>query len=191
MNGYLTKSEAARRLGISERTLERMTAKGKGPSVRLRPRAGNRPEPMYRERDVENLLHAGAEVMPAPAVPAVATVASSDVSELHRSGPIVAIDWRPVVALFQPLVTAASEALRPAPPPAPVQQWITPAEASSYLGLSEACIRGLIRRGKLPYLRSGHSYMVKRSDLDNLAGVTRLAEVTQELRETVKSRRAG
>jgi len=185
LDGWLTKEETARRLGVSERTLERMTAKGDGPAVKHRPRSGNRPEPLYSERDVENMapqpradvMRPGDPRLPRPAVPAVATAR---------------VDMAPLATAFEALAGAILTRF-PAPPPA-VKQWLTPAEAAEYLGLSEGLIRRLIRAGRLPFARDGHSYKVSKASCDTIDTLTQLSELkhaTAELRDAVKARRVA
>ena len=185
-DGWLTKAETARRLGISERGLERLVAKGEGPAVRYRPRTGNRPEPLYRERDVDNMApHTRTEVMrpgdprlPRPEVPAVATVPTYDL--------------RPLASAFEALAGAILTRF-PTPPPT-VKQWLTPGEAGAYLGLSEGLIRRLIRAGRLPFARDGHFYKVSRASCDSIDVVTQLSELkqtTQALRAAVAGRKNG
>jgi len=51
--GWLSEAEAARRLGMSTRTLLRKVEEGAGPERRLRQRPGKKPQPVYNPRDVE------------------------------------------------------------------------------------------------------------------------------------------
>lgn len=55
LSTWPTKPEAAARLGISERSLERLVEQGKPPERRMRQRPGKRPEPVFNPEEVEML----------------------------------------------------------------------------------------------------------------------------------------
>ncbi len=49
---YMTKSEAAKHLRVSERTLDRLVAEGKVPSARVSPR-----RVLFRPEDLDKYVH--------------------------------------------------------------------------------------------------------------------------------------
>jgi len=53
LSDWYPEEEAARRMGMSTRTLRRMSARKVGPERRLRPRDGRKPEPVYNPQDVD------------------------------------------------------------------------------------------------------------------------------------------
>lgn len=182
LGDWLTEPEAAKRLGISWRTLLRRVAKGEGPERQMRPRKGAKPEPVYNPRDVERMSAQRAvvvrpEMLPRPERPMGQEIA--------------------VAPIFMAVLDRLAGALEKfAPPPAKpeVKAWMTPGEASAYLGLSEGLIRRLIRDGKLPRFREARGYVVAKVHLDNIdsmAGLTGLQQTTAALRETVQARRAA
>jgi excisionase family DNA binding protein len=162
LSTWLSKPEAAARLGISERTLERMIDADKGPECRIRPRTGKRPEPVYNPQDVDALAAAAA---PKPAVNPPAGPANS--RQLVPTGE----DSMPSslalgIELIEQLARIANRA-RPEPAPTPPALWLTIPEAAVYTGLSQAFLRRLARSGELPSVRDRKT-KVRRADLDSL-----------------------
>jgi excisionase family DNA binding protein len=184
LSGWLTKAEAAERLGISTRSLERLTDRGQGPEVQYRPRKGNRPEPLYNPEQVQamrpqpkaQVIRPGDPRFPQARVATVATQAS--------------VDIRPFVALLDRITLAVEHRLAPAPV---IRPWLTPTEAAQYLGLSEGLVRRLIRTGRLPFVKDGNCWKVSKASCDSIEALAQLSQLKQtaaDLRETLENRRA-
>ncbi|MEO8373348.1 MAG: hypothetical protein ABI806_29455 [Candidatus Solibacter sp.] len=155
LSNWLSKADAAARLQISERTLDRRCDAGTGPERRNRPRVGLKPEPVFNPEDIERLAATPVHVLPpefgrAPSVPAI----------LDRE---YAIAVRPPDAFSLALerIAGAMEAKA-----APQALYLTLPEARVYSGLSLALLRRVVREGKLPSIRDG-STKVRRADLDD------------------------
>lgn len=181
---WLPQSEAARRLGISERTLERrLEAKAAdAPEMQWRPRPGRKPEKVYNPRDIERLtarmaktIPAGSPLLPAPGAPAHSAMIPADAMARFLDG---------FTAILVNRLT----------PPEPPKQWLSMAEAAKYVGLSEALLRRLVRAGRLPYVRDGNSWKVSKAHLDNLdaiSSVSELRQATADLRGAVSARKGA
>src|SRR5581483_1695084 len=109
----LSKSEAAQRLGISERTLDRMDP---GPECRMRPRKGKRPEPVFHPQDVDALVAASA---PKPRLnpPAMPASYGTDLAPVENDGMPPGLVL--AVKLVEQLATIAQRS-RPEPASAPL-----------------------------------------------------------------------
>lgn len=162
LSGWMTKAEAAARLGCSERTMDRLTATGAGPERRLRPRQGAKPEPVYNPEDVERL---------APSVsPAVVPYGSVNGHAPQLSSP--------AETGFALLVSAMQTLADRVGPRRPLAAFLTIKEASAYSGLSQAFLRRLVRAGGLPSVRDG-ALKVRRVDLDNLANTDTISPMAK------------
>ena len=53
-----------------------------------------------------------------------------------------------------------------------VSDVLTPAQAAAFLQVSEAAVRGLLRRGALPGRKMGRLWRLRRADLDAFLGET-------------------
>jgi excisionase family DNA binding protein len=159
LSTWLNKTEAAARLGISERTLDRLAAEDKGPERRLRPRPGKKPEPVFNPDDV-------AEMAPKEQTHVVRFAAPSPAAE---PTPVF-----PVTLAIAALERIADRVVPRIPPQA--KPFLTVAEAASYSGLSESYLRRMVREGRMPYVRD-RGYKIRRADLDSFAGVSVLAEL--------------
>ena len=164
LSTWLTNPEAAARMGISERTLDRRCAAGEGPERRNRPRPGLKPEVVNNPDDVERLATPKPHVMPDPDLPA-------DWGSLVPRPQTTAVAPRPSSADVLPAlldrVAGAVEWWLAETRPAPLALYLTLPQASAYTGLSVAFLRRLIRTGKLPVIRD-RSLKARRLDLDNL-----------------------
>jgi excisionase family DNA binding protein len=179
LSDWPSETEAARQLGVSWRTLIRRCEAGEL-ERQMRPRPGKKPEPVINPRDVERLLAKKPMVMRSDMVPSPAPGQETAVV--------------PVFAAVLDRLAGVLEKFAPAARRAPASDWMTPAEAGRYVGLSEGLIRRLIRTGKLPFLREKRGFVVARVHLDNLdalAGLAGLQQATIDLRQTVASRRAA
>ena len=47
-------------------------------------------------------------------------------------------------------------------------EWLTPPQVAQVMGVNPTTVRGWIRCGKLPAVKSGRAYRVKRTDVDAL-----------------------
>jgi hypothetical protein len=137
---WIPKPEAARRLGVTERTVDRMIAAGK---LRRQWRriAGRRDQAVIHPGDVE-AIEAATAAPPASPPPAAADAAGAEV------------------------IAAALDRLARALKPPPL--WLTLDEAVEYSGLSMELLKQLIRARKLPLLRDG-ARKVRRRDLERLS----------------------
>jgi len=164
---WLTKSEALRALAVSERSLDRMVTAGKVEKT-TRPRPGRTPEPIYKRSDIERLTTREAFLVPSP------TAAESAAAP---SAPQAPPQQFPAFAALAPLLAAVLQqlprALLPAPDsasaPAP-PQWLDVDAAAEYSGLSTRLVTALIKSGRLPALRDGRTWKIRRADIDALQG---------------------
>jgi excisionase family DNA binding protein len=152
LSTWLTKPDAAARLAVCERTLDRMCDRGEGPERRNRPRKGLKPEVVYNPADIDRLAAIPPHVMP-PQNTSVAT-----------RPPAPSAD---VLTLVLDRIAGAVENRLSTPLPSPVPLYLTLPQASAYTGLSMAFLRRLIRDGNLPALRD-RSLKVRRLDLDTV-----------------------
>jgi len=157
LSTWASKPQAAAALGISERTLDRLIAEGKGPERRLRRREGKRPEPVYNPIDLDTLAAAQPALLHPDSPlgrPTTAIAARREyLPPLHPAA----------LALMDRLITMA----QPAQPP-PARPWLTIPEASAYTGLSGTLLRRLVREKRLPAIRD-RAVKLRRSDLDRMA----------------------
>lgn len=159
LSTWYPKPEAARRMGISERTLDRRCESGSGPERRERPRPGLKPEPVYNPDDVERLATPKAHVMPADV--AIPVDERSPVPVARPSSP----DLLP--ALLDRVGSAVESWLAETRPPVPPALYLTLPQASAYTGLTVALLRRLVKAGKLAAIRD-RAVKVRRADLENL-----------------------
>jgi len=163
---WLDKPSAAARLGISERTLDRLVEKGR-PERRMRPRPNTKPEPVYNPDDIEAMA---ASANPPVAMPPGQTIATTHGTG-NAGGLVLASQF--AEQFFEKLASATQpqpqQPVRPVPRP-----WMTIQEASDYSGLSKACLRRLVKEGTLNGILD-RSTKVRKVDLDNLDSVATLA----------------
>lgn len=167
LSTWLSRAEAAARLGISERKLERLDAKGQGPERRERPRAGMRPEIVYNPEDVD------LERMAAPklhVMPERWEAENRSPALVNGSSEITIADLQAASSQLA-VVDRLAERLAVWLPPRPPVPYLTLREAAARRGLSVTLIRRLVRDGKLPAIVDG-SVKVLQSDVDQLDGVT-------------------
>jgi excisionase family DNA binding protein len=165
LSTWIPKAEAAGRLGISERTLDRRCDAGTGPERRERPRPGLKPEPVYNPDDVERLAVPKTHVMP-NGLP----VASGEAIQL-ASYAAEQICLRQLADVW--LMEAKS--VPPVPPLLPPALYLTLPQASAYTGLTVTLLRRLIQAGKLTAIRD-RTMKVKRTDLDNITSLSELSK---------------
>jgi hypothetical protein len=184
LSTWLSKPEAAARLGISERTLERMVLAGTGPEQRNRPRPGKRPEAVFNPEDVQTFAQAPAVIAAAsPLMPKGVPPSAGHGQEIP---PALAA----LMSVFERMLEMAQRPRLDAPQETSAL-WLNLAQARAYSGLSIALLRRLIDSGRLPAIQDG-AIKVRRNDLDNIDNVAELAalrKATNELRTNLKSRR--
>ncbi len=157
LSKWLTTAETCVALGMSPRTLQRLTAAGKGPECRERPRWGKKAEPVYNPKDVAELRAASAARPPVALPPEVDLPETS--TELSIPG-----QMPPQMALALELVERVSKAMRPDAGKT-LKPWLTIKEAAEYTGLSQAYLRRLISEGKLSAVKDG-AWKTRRKDLN-------------------------
>lgn len=160
LSAWLNKQEAAQRLGVSERTLDRMA--DKGPERRMRARPGRKPEPVFNPEDVERLA-SKAFVVPAALVP------SEELATRQGPPPVLQM----LLSVIQSLATTSH-----AKPQAAL--FLTLDEAAEYSGLSKSFLRRVVREGQIPSVKDGLRTKISRHDLDNFASVAGLAKYATE-----------
>jgi excisionase family DNA binding protein len=153
---WLTKIEASKRLGVSERTIENYIAQNHL-STRPEQRRGKRPITLIDPDDVARLRaeqNRGA-IIHGPNDPShfLAEPAREIATSISAIGP----------ALPQLVTAIAQNLVQRAPKP-----FLTLAEASAFTGLPAGLLRRFIRRGELPCVRYGRDVYVKTRDLDEL-----------------------
>ena len=146
LNDWLTKTQAAAFLQVSEKTIERLATKG---DVRraTRKRAGVRPLPVYDPRDLEKVKDsqtAQVEVVP----------------RAEASQPTALAPHVDLPSFLQALFPATDIPLRD-------KLFLNIKEAARYAGLPQSTIRRLIHAGKIPAVKAG-GWRIKRSDLEQL-----------------------
>jgi len=152
LSTWLTESEAAERLGMSERTLREHCKEGKGPERRMRKREGLKPQPVYNPEDVDRL---------AASPPAVFSSNSALTPRVQIPAGLMA-PGSPLEQLVKLLANRLQE-----PPPRPPARWLDLRAANARTGLSVALLRRLIAAGRLKAIRD-RSIKVLQADLDNL-----------------------
>lgn len=159
-SAWMTKAEALKALGVSERSLDRKVTRGEIQKS-SRPRPGRTPEPLYHRGDVERLTARAA--YPMPEQPGGALVAPREAQA--RDFPALGASLAQALAII--------EAARRARPLAPL--WLDLDQASAHSGLSARKLRSLIRAGELPALRDGRGWKVRRADLRAIRGSAKRA----------------
>ena len=147
LDDWLTKTEAAAFLRVSEKTIERLATKG---DVRraTRKRVGVRPLPVYDPRDLEKVKDSQTVQ--------VEVVAPADAGQSQALVPRVDLP-----SFLQTLFPATDDM------PLRDKLFLNIKEAARYSGLPQSTIRRLIHAGKLPGVKVG-GWRIKRSDLEQL-----------------------
>lgn len=159
VDDWLTKQEAAAVLGMAEKSLDRMATRGEIQKT-MRKRVGLAPQAVFHPGDIER---AKAERERQPFVmPATGngTAGPTGVPALSSSGGAA-------VSLPAVLQTLA-EAIRPDGVRLAEKIHLTITEASAYAGLPKAHLRRLIADKKLPALKTGAGWRIRRRDLEAL-----------------------
>ena len=155
--GWISKSEAARLLDKSERTVLAMAADG-------RIQAKQEKDPTHGQK--VTLFHAGDVARLAEGL---TTSVSLQVGTQAIANLPARLSDSEVVAQFKRAMFDGGAAVD-----RPLKPWLTINEAAEYSGLPASTVRALIDAGQLPSLdcgpRPGGRYRVKRADLDSIEG---------------------
>jgi hypothetical protein len=170
---WLSKPDAAARLGISERTLDRLAGPD-APERRERPRPGRRPEPCYNPDDVDRLVAAKA---PPPRVMASDALATGEDCRLTPGAERLLAVLEGLVTVQRQMSDRMAQLLAP-PAPLALPEPVAPSppdplayrpfrELGALRGLSARKVGNLARAGKLPHL-PGKVPRARLCDLDSL-----------------------
>ena len=157
LNDWLTKTQAAAFLQVSEKTIERLASKG---DVRraTRKRPGVRPLPVYDPDDLQKVKDSQT------AQPVV-------VPQAELSQPTALARRADLPSFLQALFPAVDVPLRD-------KLFLNVKEAVRYSGLPQSTIRHLIHANKLPAVKAG-GWRIKRSDLEQL-DLTQLRDLSDK-----------
>jgi excisionase family DNA binding protein len=149
---WLSKAKASKSTGQSERTIERMVARGEIRQAYRRV-PGRRPLAVLNPEDVERLK--AQTVQP--------------VMSEYGATPVVTTEDRQIAPVgitprqgLAELLTAILERQRPAYFP----RYLDIPTAAEYVGLPERYLRRMVGEGKLPALKTGRGWRVRRDHLD-------------------------
>ena len=157
---WMTKEQAAERIGVSVKTVERM-ADNQKLQKRQRARAGGSPIAVFHPGDVDR---AASERNKAQAAPFVISDAQSKSTPAIRADET--IGDRAVALEFVELLGAAiAKGLNAVKPSDLI---FTPAEAAWYAKRSEKALHQLRRDGRLPNAGTARRVLYRRVDLDKL-----------------------
>ena len=147
LNDWLTKTQAAAFLQVSEKTIERLASKGDLHRA-TRKRQGARPLPVYDPDDLQKVKDSQTTT-PAVVPEAAPTQTKALAPRLD----------------FPSFLQALSET----PRDVPLQDklFLNLKEAARYSGLPLSLIRRLIKENKLPAIKAG-GWRIKRADLEQL-----------------------
>lgn len=157
---WVPKAEAAARLGVSMKTLERHINAGRI-ETRRELREGRRPATLCRVGDLEALLPAGFLM---PAASAIAPADARSPVDVATVATIVAM----LLGKRELLQDGAAAAAVGLDERRPVCRFLTIRQAALSCGLSVAWLRRAIADGSLPHVRDGRSIKVRREDLARL-----------------------
>jgi hypothetical protein len=148
-----TKEAAAKRLGITTRTLARLVALGKIERQTRRQDVGNRIA-VFNPEDLEKIAAARAAAITMPEI------------TTEPEAPLPAIARDPAVGM-EAFSGALAQAL--VAPKLSEKRWLTLPEASAYSGLGKSRLRELMRDGGLRTERGPRgSVVLNRTDLERL-----------------------
>jgi len=171
LSTWLTKQEAAARLGVSTKAIEGFTRAGKL-EQRFRPQAGSPHVAVYFPDDVIKLAQ---ERTPGLA-PFVLPVGTALPANGNGHPPSTALDRVPAAGdqllgpgddLLRVLVTAARPVMSETSQTPTL--WVTVKEAAAILGFPQADVRRLLADGDLDHRRTGRGGIrIRRTDLEQL-----------------------
>ena len=146
LKDWLTKTEAAAFLRVSEKTIERLATKGHLRRT-TRKRHGVRPLPVYNPDDLQKVKDSQTAQ--------VQVVPQAEAGQTQALAPRVDLP-----SFLQSLVNGADVPLRD-------KLFLSVKEATRFSGLPESTIRRLLRSGKLPGVKAG-GWRIKRSNLEQV-----------------------
>jgi hypothetical protein len=138
-SAWLTKVEALRMLGKSERSLDRLVHAGKVQRL-TRPRAGKTPEPLFNRADLERATAVEAFEIPHSGMPPSGENGGQQLA--RRGAPTLAQPAEAMAALAPLLAMIVQQlqpprALAPAPEAPAAPQWLDVDAAAAHSGLSD------------------------------------------------------
>jgi excisionase family DNA binding protein len=164
--GWLSKQDAAHRVGVSTKTIEQLATKKKI-HRKLQPRPGKPPMVMYREDDVEELQRERqAHVVKFAPLPNPNETQLIPVEMLQA-----AADAQSGARSMQELGKFILEGLLDNRKPnvrIPERIFLTRAEAAEYTGLPPIYIERAVKMGKLDVMKTGRGWRIRRTDLEKL-----------------------
>ena len=147
LDDWFTKSQAAAFLQLSEKTIERLAAKGDLRRA-TRKRSGIRPLPVYDPADLQQIKDLQT--------PHVEIVTQADPQQ-----------QQPALVPRSDLLSSLLQNLFPSDSPLRDKLFLTIKEAGRFSGLPQATIRRLIHSAALPAVKVG-GWRIKRSDLEQI-----------------------
>ena len=151
--GWLTKSDAAKRLGLSESRVAAMIGRGIN-TLETRSPISNQKVKLLHAGDIERTIFERDHPSEVPKLPA-------------RFKNPNAVDWAAITGRLEPLLMAPSA-------PVALKPWLMIHKAAEFSGLPASAIKALILSGQLPGIdcgpRPGGRWRVKRVDLEKLEG---------------------
>ena len=155
LSGWPSKLDAARLLGIGERTLDRQIARTGAPEIRMRPRNnGRKPEPVCNPEDLQRLVAERKRAVLMPPAEFTSTVALAHPVD---DGPAIARVLEAVASIARP--ESANGARGPL--------WMTLKQAAAYTGLSMALLARLAQGGAVDAVKD-NGWKFRRAGLDAL-----------------------
>jgi len=174
----LTKQQAADRIGVTTKTIERLTADGKLHPTRWRRPTGGPELVVYDPDEVDRIAQAR---QPGPAAPILVPVTkalptngngrpSSGTDEAPARVPAPVSSQLPAIGsgeeFFRVLVAAAGRVLSETSQTPTL--YLTIAEAAAVSGLSRAYVTRACEAGTLKAIRDGRRWRIRRTDLEAL-----------------------
>jgi hypothetical protein len=166
LSTWPAKPEAARLLGIGERTLDRMVKLKGYPEVRMRPRDGRKPEPVVNPDDLRQML-AGRHITAVMPPESAASVALAELAARPVNGPTpeevvqgagIARVLKALAGVVLPSLEAARDDRR---------LWLGLKMAAQYSGLSMVLLQRLCAAGRILAVKDT-GWKIQRRALDEL-----------------------
>jgi excisionase family DNA binding protein len=159
---WLTKAQAAKRLGVSTKTIENLGVSKIANHIWTRP-TGGPPIRVYATEDVERLGRARAEAgAPRYTITGPAPAATGLVVGAAQPAVPPAADSAALMRLESFLETISKKVTTKS---SSEKVFLTIPEAAEFAGLSESYIRRGCRDGSLPAIRDGHIWRIRRTTL--------------------------
>lgn len=179
LSTWLTKQEAADRLGVSTKAIERYTRAGKL-EQRFRRQAGTPDVAVYYPEDVDKLASARRPRLPAPFLvpgPPRPTNGKGSHSAVELAGasrpdlgPAIAAGLSDVAGALRWLVsqTAGAGVSQTSVTQESQKLFLTIPEAAAVAGLSKTYLRRQLEAGTLKGIKDGRRWRIRRTDLEQL-----------------------